>query len=65
MKKKTKKLVLAKETVRSLEDPASLRNIAGGRTIFDSTCPDGCTSGVNTCGTCACGPTQTGTSRYC
>jgi len=64
MKKKTKKLALAKETIRSLEDPVSLKNVAGG-TIFDSGCPDGCASGVNTCATCACGPLQTGTSRYC
>jgi hypothetical protein len=64
MKKTTvKKLALAKETLRSLEEPVSLKNVAGG-TIYNSGC-DGCVSDVNTCATCKCGPLQTGTSRYC
>lgn len=63
MKKQAKKLTLAKETLRTLEEPGSLKNVAGG-TVLNTGC-DSCVSGVNTCGTCACGPTQTGTSRYC
>ncbi|HEY3571534.1 MAG TPA: class I lanthipeptide [Thermoanaerobaculia bacterium] len=63
MKKQTKKLTLAKETLRNLEESESLKNVAGG-TIYNTGC-DVCVSGVNTCGTCDCGPTQTGTSRYC
>lgn len=40
MKKKTvKKLVLSKETVRSLEDGA-LGNIAGGASLDELSCPD-------------------------
>ncbi|HEX3554871.1 MAG TPA: class I lanthipeptide [Thermoanaerobaculia bacterium] len=62
MKKQVKKLVLAKETVRNLEK-GELGRVAGGASVYctDTYCP----SGVPTCGTCACGPTQTGTSRYC
>ena len=60
MKKKTKKLVLAKETVRSLEAGESLKQVAGG-TFFNTAC-DGCYSaGVpgcypsyNTCATSRC-----------
>jgi hypothetical protein len=45
MKKKTKKLVLAKETVRSLgERQDNLKDAAGGRPpITRTTCTDACT----------------------
>jgi hypothetical protein len=45
MKKKTKKLVLAKETVRSLgERQDNLKDAAGGKPpVTRSTCTDQCT----------------------
>lgn len=49
MKKQMKKLVLAKETLRSLEELRDLKDVVGG-TFRDSAC-DGCDSGFNTCAT--------------
>jgi hypothetical protein len=62
MKKQTKKLVLAKETVRNLEQGELGR--AAGEASTDCTYTN-CCSGLPGCGTTACGPTQTGGSRYC
>ena len=62
MKKMVKKLRLAKDTVRNLET-SELGGVVGEATV-DCTYTN-CCSGIRTCGTCACGPTQTGTSRYC
>jgi hypothetical protein len=64
MKKQAKKLKLAKETLRNLEESVGLKHVAGG-TVFNTECADGCVSDVYTCATCKCGPLQTGTSRYC
>ena len=55
MKKSMKKLMLAKETLRSLEEPGTLENVAGGtRALTNCTT---CESGFYTCpsaaGTCA------------
>ncbi len=47
MKKQVKKLKLAKETLRSLEESGDLKKAVGG-TYRDSVC-DGCDSGFNTC----------------
>jgi hypothetical protein len=47
MKKQMKKLVLAKETLRSLEESGDLKNVAGG-TLRDTACND-CVSGFYTC----------------
>jgi hypothetical protein len=47
MKKQIKKLVLAKETLRSLEGSGDLEKVAGG-TLRDTVCQD-CTSGFVTC----------------
>jgi hypothetical protein len=64
MKKKTvKKLMLAKETVRNLEN-GELGRAAGATTTACQT-DTNCCSGLDGCGTTACGPTQTGGSRYC
>lgn len=64
MKKKTqKKLVLAKETVRSL-DHFDLGRVEGGATALCETNTN-CCSGLPGCGTTQCGPTQTGSSRLC
>ncbi len=49
MKKQARKLVLAKETLRILEESGDLKNVAGG-TFRDTAC-DGCDSGFNTCAT--------------
>jgi hypothetical protein len=49
MKKQAKKLTLAKETLRGLEESGDLKNAVGG-TYRDSVC-DGCDSGFNTCAT--------------
>ena len=62
MKKTLKKLTLNRETLLSL-DRLNLERAAGGAST-DCTYTN-CCSGYNTCGTCACGPTQTGGSRYC
>jgi hypothetical protein len=54
MKKQIKKLVLAKETLRNLEESGSLKNVAGG-TIRDTgccntiPCTDGCPTGPIAC----------------
>jgi hypothetical protein len=49
MKKQTKKLVLAKETLRALEDRDGLKQAAGGLTVvtgcnycYTGSCPDRC-----------------------
>jgi len=47
MKKQVKKLVLAKETLRSLEGAGDLKKVAGG-TLRDTVCQD-CVSGFVTC----------------
>lgn len=47
MKKKTKKLVLAKETLRSLGESGDLKKVAGG-TQRDTVC-EGCVSQFYTC----------------
>jgi hypothetical protein len=47
MKRQTKKLVLAKETLRSLEGSGDLKNVAGG-TQRDTVCVD-CESDFVTC----------------
>lgn len=62
MKKQVKKLKLAKETVRNLEQ-AELGRVAGEASV-DCTYTN-CCSGYYTCGTCKCGPTETGGTRYC
>lgn len=62
MKKTMKKLRLTKDTVSNLET-RDLRGVAGEASV-DCTYTN-CCSGIRTCGTCACGPTQTGTTRYC
>jgi len=48
MKKQIKKLVLMKETVRSLEVGDNLRQVMGG-TLANTAC-DGCFSGLPNCG---------------
>ena len=47
MKKNVRKLVLAKETLRILEESGDLKNVAGG-TIRNTACA-GCESGFYTC----------------
>lgn len=47
MKKKMKKLVLAKETVRSLGEPGDLQKIVGGS--YRNTNCETCDSGFYTC----------------
>ncbi len=42
MKKKSKKLVLAKETVRELMDPDRLKDAAGGAPTIHVTCGVSC-----------------------
>jgi hypothetical protein len=49
MKKKTKKLVLSRETLRALEDQGALKQAAGGVTVVTGcnycvtgSCPDRC-----------------------
>jgi hypothetical protein len=53
MKKQTKKLALAKETLRSLED---LGGVAGGTTTISDLCTTGtetcATRRIGSCGTC-------------
>ena len=56
MKKKTKRLELAKETLRSL-DPSEWKDVAGGAS---GACTSGCTESVFTA--CFCG---TGSVRNC
>ncbi len=56
MKKQVKKLVLARETLRSLEETGRLKNVAGG-TLRDTgcggcitiPCTDGCPTGPIAC----------------
>lgn len=71
MRKKTRKLSLHRETLRSLQ-ASDLRRVAGGETYEIYTtcaCTDGC--GTDTCGcgtyTCGCGGSQdactTGTTQ--
>jgi len=62
MKKQVKKLKLAKETVGSLEQMALRRVVGDASAACTYT---NCCSGYYTCGTCACGPTETGGTRYC
>jgi hypothetical protein len=50
MKKKTKKLVLAKETLRGLDNRDGLRQVAGGVTVV-SGCTD-CDPSVGSCDSC-------------
>lgn len=50
MKKQAKKLTLAKETVRALDD-VQIEGVAGGVTIV---CTNTCTGSHNTCGTALC-----------
>ncbi len=64
MKKQMKKLALSKETVRNLEN-GELRRVVGELSANTDCTYTNCCSGYNTCGTCACGPTQTGGTRYC
>jgi hypothetical protein len=52
MKKKTKKLVLAKETVRSLGDREMMKEAVGGITQISCATPCFPTRGVNS--TCVC-----------
>ena len=59
MKKKAKKLVLAKETVRNLET-GQLEGVAGGISANTDCTYTNCCSGINTCGN-ACG----GGTRLC
>jgi hypothetical protein len=62
MKKQTKKLVLAKETVRNLEQ----RELGRAAGEASAACTNtNCCSGLPGCGTTACGPTQTAGTRYC
>lgn len=59
MKKKIQKLVLTKETLRSLVDP-NLARVAGGASTLPDTCPyiscaAACTDVTRRCSVC-CGP---------
>jgi hypothetical protein len=48
--KKTKKLLLSRETVRSLVAPAELREAAGGLTTLITKClPSGCVTFCKAC----------------
>jgi hypothetical protein len=64
MKKKIKKLVLAKETVRNLEE-SELGRVDGGLSANTDCTYTNCCSGYNTCGTCGCGTGTTGGTRLC
>jgi hypothetical protein len=62
MKKQAKKLALAKETLRSLEQ-GGLSKVAGEAS---AQCTDtNCCSGLAGCGTTACTATQTAGTRLC
>ncbi len=62
MKKQVKKLVLAKETLRSLEQ-TGLSKVAGADSVQCTN--TNCCSGLAGCGSTACGGTQTAGSRLC
>lgn len=67
MKKQTKKLVLAKETLRNLER-GELGRVAGEGSVYECTesvCCSGDPSCYGTCLTCACPSGGTGGTRYC